>query len=81
MVSRTQLLSRGIGERVKQVTQRKKIERQDAEIKKVEQEQKIIEEKIAEGIVARSHPLMLFRNGKPMMFKLKVEDYEKLKAP
>jgi len=40
-----------------------------------------IEEKIAEGIVARSHPLMLFRNGKPMMFKLKVEDYEKLKAP
>lgn len=31
-----------------------------------------------EGIVARSEPLMLFRNGNPMMFKLKVEDYEKL---
>jgi len=32
----------------------------------------------AEGIVARSHPLMLFRDGSPIMFKLKVKDYEKL---
>lgn len=33
----------------------------------------------AEGIVARSHPLLLFRNGTPLMFKLKTEDYRKLK--
>ena len=32
--------------------------------------------KIAEGIVATSYPLMLFRNGKPIKFKLKVKDYE-----
>ncbi len=32
----------------------------------------------AEGIVARSHPLMLFRDGSPIMFKLKISDYEKL---
>lgn len=28
-----------------------------------------------EGIVARSYPLMLYRNGKPLMFKLKIKDY------
>ena len=28
-----------------------------------------------EGIVARSHPLMLFRNGDPIMWKLKVRDF------
>jgi len=33
---------------------------------------------IAEGIVARSHPLMLFRDGNPIMWKLKVKDYAKL---
>ena len=32
--------------------------------------------KIAEGIVARSHPLMLFRDGNPIMWKLKVKDYK-----
>lgn len=31
----------------------------------------------AEGIVARSCPLMLFRNGKPIMWKLKLKDYGK----
>lgn len=31
-----------------------------------------------EGIVAKSHPLMLFRNTLPMMFKLKCRDYIKL---
>jgi hypothetical protein len=31
--------------------------------------------KIAEGIVARSDPLVLFRNGNPLMWKLKVQDY------
>ena len=31
-----------------------------------------------EGIVARSYPLMLFRNGNPLMFKLKCIDYKKL---
>lgn len=31
-----------------------------------------------EGIVARSHPLMLQRNGNPLMFKLKCIDYKKL---
>ena len=31
-----------------------------------------------EGIVARSHPLMLFRNGNPVMFKLKAIDYKNL---
>ena len=31
-----------------------------------------------EGIVARSYPLMLFRDGKPIMWKLKCEDYDKL---
>lgn len=35
---------------------------------------------IAEGIVARADPPILFRNGHPVMFKLKVEDYEKLEA-
>jgi ATP-dependent RNA circularization protein (DNA/RNA ligase family) len=32
--------------------------------------------KIAEGVVARSEPLMLFRNGRPVMWKLKVRDFE-----
>jgi len=32
------------------------------------------EDLIAEGIVARSHPLMLFRDGSPIMWKLKVKD-------
>jgi hypothetical protein len=32
-------------------------------------------ELVMEGIVARSEPLMLFRDGKPLMFKLKVQDY------
>jgi len=31
----------------------------------------------AEGIVARSYPLVLFRDGKPLMFKLKQEDFKK----
>ena len=30
---------------------------------------------IMEGIVARSHPLMLFRDGNPICFKLKIRDY------
>jgi len=34
----------------------------------------------AEGVVARSHPLMLFRNGEPIMWKLKTKDYIKLNA-
>lgn len=38
-----------------------------------------IKEIIIEGIVARSYPLVLFRKGNPLMFKLKVKDYEKLK--
>lgn len=37
------------------------------------------EELTIEGIVARSHPLMLFRDGKPIVWKLKVKDYTKLK--
>ncbi len=36
------------------------------------------EDHIAEGIVARADPPILFRNGHPVMFKLKVEDYEKV---
>ena len=36
------------------------------------------EDHIAEGIVARADPPILFRNGHPVAFKLKVEDYEKL---
>jgi hypothetical protein len=32
-------------------------------------------EKMAEGIVATCNPLMLFRNGHPMKWKLKVQDY------
>ena len=31
----------------------------------------------AEGIVARSYPLVLFKNGDPLMFKLKQEDFKK----
>lgn len=34
------------------------------------------EPKLMEGIIATSYPLMLFRNGKPIKFKLKVKDYE-----
>ena len=37
------------------------------------------QELTAEGIVARSDPLMLFRNGNPIMWKLKVKDYVRLK--
>jgi ATP-dependent RNA circularization protein (DNA/RNA ligase family) len=29
-----------------------------------------------EGVVCRSHPLMLFRDGKPLMWKLKCRDFE-----
>ena len=32
--------------------------------------------KLMEGIVAKSSPLMLFRNGDPLMWKLKVRDYK-----
>lgn len=32
-----------------------------------------------EGIMCRSNPLMLFRNGSPIQFKLKVKDYRRLK--
>ena len=32
----------------------------------------------AEGIVARSHPMVLFRDGTPVMFKIKDRDYKKL---
>lgn len=35
-------------------------------------------ELLAEGIIARSHPLMLFRSGEPLMWKLKHNDYIKL---
>lgn len=44
---------------------------------------KIAEDKslVMEGIVARSHPLMLFRNGEPIMWKIKHKDYRKLNAP
>ncbi len=35
---------------------------------------------IAEGIVARADPPIQFRDGNPVMFKLKVEDYDKLEA-
>lgn len=34
--------------------------------------------KTAEGVVARSNPLMLFRNGNPIVWKLKVRDYKEL---
>lgn len=34
--------------------------------------------RIFEGVVATSHPLMLFRDGEPIKFKLKVKDYEQL---
>lgn len=37
-----------------------------------------LKERVAEGIVARSHPLVLFRNGSPVMFKIKVKDYQDL---
>jgi ATP-dependent RNA circularization protein (DNA/RNA ligase family) len=32
--------------------------------------------RVAEGIVARSYPIMLFRDGLPIMWKLKVKDYK-----
>jgi ATP-dependent RNA circularization protein (DNA/RNA ligase family) len=34
------------------------------------------EPRTIEGIVARSHPLMLFRDGTPIMWKLKVRDFD-----
>lgn len=37
-------------------------------------------ELVMEGIVARSHPLMLFRDGTPICWKLKVRDYERLEV-
>ena len=36
--------------------------------------------KVMEGIVARSDPLMLFRNGNPLMWKLKIYDLDELEA-
>lgn len=36
--------------------------------------------KVMEGIVARSDPLMLFRNGNPLMWKLKTRDFDELEA-
>ena len=33
---------------------------------------------ISEGVVVRSHPLMFFRSGKPIMWKLKTNDYLEL---
>ena len=38
------------------------------------------EPKVIEGIVARSHPLMLFRDGTPIMWKLKVRDFDAKEA-
>lgn len=37
-------------------------------------------ELVAEGVVVRSEPLVLFRDGEPVMWKLKVRDYERLKG-
>lgn len=37
-----------------------------------------VEPKEMEGIMCRSHPLMLFRNKSPIQFKLKVKDYRNL---
>lgn len=34
----------------------------------------------AEGVVARSHPLMLFRDGNPIIFKLKAKDFEGIQS-
>lgn len=34
--------------------------------------------RVAEGIVARSYPLVLLRDGTPLMWKLKVKDYKDL---
>jgi len=34
---------------------------------------------LAEGIVARAYPMMLFRNGTPIKWKLKVKDYKEVK--
>lgn len=42
----------------------------------VAEEDKGDKEVPAEGIVARSYPLVLFRNGNPLVFKLKKKDYE-----
>lgn len=36
------------------------------------------EEKKMEGIVAKSEPLLLFRDEKPLVFKLKLSDYERI---
>lgn len=36
------------------------------------------EEMVVEGIVARSYPLVLYRDGRPLMWKLKVKDYTRL---
>lgn len=36
-----------------------------------------IKPQVIEGIIARTEPLMLFRNGKPIMWKLKVKDFER----
>jgi len=35
---------------------------------------------LSEGIVARSHPQMLFRDKNPIMFKLKRKDYKNLEG-
>lgn len=34
---------------------------------------------VIEGIVAKSCPMVLFRDGTPVMFKIKVSDYDKLR--
>lgn len=35
-----------------------------------------IKPQVLEGIIARSEPVMLFRNGRPIIWKLKVRDFE-----
>lgn len=45
-------------------------------VKRNPQSRIAVEEKVIEGIVARSSPLMLFRDGTPIMWKLKVRDFK-----
>jgi len=47
-------------------------------VKKKPKSKMAVTDRRIEGIVAKSYPLVLFRRGNPVVFKLKVSDYEKL---
>jgi len=64
-------LHNGVGVIVKSRTLLKSVENQKP-ISKISKDRTLV----AEGIVARAYPMFLFRDGTPVMWKLKVRDFK-----